>query len=439
MLYQLNATKSNINRRWKAHIDPEIIQKDFWLKRKFLGNKSYILKIAIAIIVFNITIHSCCIHLFPSLQNRRISDQFNVLSWIIPLIINSTFYFKSPKIMNKIFYLKYELASMLIIAILTFIVGFTMTSYLFYYGEETVRNDYIYTAVYHATFSIAASGHSLISSWWMLRKYESYIGSNSYFDVLQTESNTYRSPTLPDILCDGQYVELFIQYLCGEWKMNVILCFIELVQFKHLIDLRQDGYNLNCDLAHHIKHEYGSDNNSDEHESYQYQKCCLWNNSLIPKSAIIYKSNGNQNIEDMLEIIHKLYCKYIKNDCIEEEEKDEGLTVNISDTMRKCYDSDMNKSLQEFIKSEKMKNIEYIDLFEYFDPIIEEMNGSMQMSLIGFIKSSECDKKANLRQILTEEWTNSEKLCRNGRTSTDDNWALIETASSEITLADNEL
>ena len=45
----------------------------------------------------------------------------------------------------------------------------------------------------------------------------------------------------------------------------------------------------------------------------------------------------------------------------------------------------------------------------------------LQRSLIGFNKSSECDRKLNLKQMLNEEWTGCEKLSENERKGTDDN------------------
>ena len=235
MQYQLKASNSNINKRWKSHIDPDIIKKDFWLSHKSLGNKSYILKIAVVIFIFNVIVHSCCIHVFPGLLDRRAWLQFNILLWTYPGIIGVTFYCKSPKIMNNIFYLKYELASGLTMFMVTFPICIAITSYLSYHGSAD-DIDYIYTAAYNATFAIATTGYMLLSSNWMLRKYRLYISNKGSFNLPESESNTNRILTLRDVLCDQQYVELFIQYLCGQWKMNVILCFIEMVQFKHVVD-----------------------------------------------------------------------------------------------------------------------------------------------------------------------------------------------------------
>eukprot|EP01083_Nonionella_stella_P131219 398459_1 len=91
-------------------------------------------------------------------------------------------------------------------------------------------------------------------------------------------------------------------------------------------------------------------------------------------------------MEQILVIIYKLYCKYIS---VRNTRKVLSFVINISGELRACYiNKEMHINLQGFI--DKNTEISYIDLFEYFDPIIEEMYSLMQISFERF-KVSQSD------------------------------------------------
>ena len=126
-------------------------------------------------------------------------------------------------------------------------------------------------------------------------------------------------------------------------------------------------------------HDYNdNDDDEDERDAYYFKICDLSLNKSIPKSAIIYSDINNHNDEKIhyLDIAHKLYCKYVE---IESE-----LEVNISGDCRQHFIIEM-KNKSQFINN--YKKFEYIELFELFDEIINEMYELMLTSFQRFMRT----------------------------------------------------
>eukprot|EP01084_Bolivina_argentea_P317309 550141_1 len=48
--YELNYSNSLMNKQWKAHLDPSLISKDFWLRNKSTyGTKKYAVRTAVCL------------------------------------------------------------------------------------------------------------------------------------------------------------------------------------------------------------------------------------------------------------------------------------------------------------------------------------------------------------------------------------------------------
>ena len=177
--------------------------------------------------------------------------------------------------------------------------------------------------------------------------------------------------------------DTLMQRLASEMNICSILCIIEMVQFKYAI---QETHSLNIPVQEQKvelnvtsnlllsticenEEVIGSELNGEEISNSGNDLQGILNNDSIPRSTIVYESNRRETIEDHLEIAHKLYIKYLH---VENDDSNE-LTVDISPTLKSCFDADMDMDLDEFIECSKKKNVTVEDLFEYFDPVIDTL------------------------------------------------------------------
>ena len=398
--YDLNILNSLMNNQWKLYLNAKSVEKNFWFKnRNKLGNKRSMVRLAIVIYVI-----FCGSHCFASfyfvlyIKTGYSTEKFNALLGLIPIIIGSTVYFKIPNTSKThigtnnpiLSSLKYELKIFVFAVIIEVIIVqiiFNVFIHDHHDFEEYKDNNqgiqrflhlitYAFTVVVLCLLTTRSATHAIYD--------QDDFGKIKDYNLVRNEldeSNMEmgKQIKLKQILCDAHEMERFIQYLCQKFELNTILCFMELIQFKYLLDglfdisLNRDRYTLGTIM----------ENGSTEYESKQndnyYERCVLsviCDSEIIPKSDIVYPLNindrfGEKKIETMkecLKIAHKLYSKYIRSNS---DESDDKLVVDISYTLRKCYDFDMDISIKEFI--EKHCEDTYEDLFEYFDPVIDEM------------------------------------------------------------------
>lgn len=190
-----------------------------------------------------------------------------------------------------------------------------------------------------------------------------------------------RTITLSQILQSDTHFLSFIQHFEQNEpeSLGVVLCYIEMIQFKVMVD---STFN----LCTKIETSRSSRNDGFQRISLrelqihdcEYYQYGIINNSAIPESQIVYHSNEHESNCDFWEIVYILYYKYIN---LDERELEPNIKVRISDTMRSCYEMDMSCDLNEFINKMGGEGSDIGDLFEYFDPIIEDMYHSMEKSL----------------------------------------------------------
>eukprot|EP01083_Nonionella_stella_P271344 919453_1 len=151
--------------------------------------------------------------------------------------------------------------------------------------------------------------------------------------------------------------------------METMLCFVELVQFKNVV---ADTFQLNIKQSP-TQQETGA--------FYNYSSCNLRENKHVPKSEIISNlrpsDDACNDMKSLLEMSHALYCKYIND-----ENEDNQMVINISSDLRTFYDDKMNESC----------DITDINLFEFYDEVIEEMYELLKFSFERFIQT---DNKIN--------------------------------------------
>eukprot|EP01083_Nonionella_stella_P101107 286204_1 len=391
MFYDLNYSNSNINKKWKSYLDPSLVSKDFWLKNKTkLGSLRSTLKLSCFII--------CCTSIpaliytqvhFPPPQKWRFFYTIPLhLCYMIAYLLLAI---KAPRIYD-LFHLCFELK--LLVAIL-------MLCSAILYGLAPLTNSSNPTValigkLIRSNMAIATYGFmGLTSTWFILRKTDRRFHKG--YMIKKLERHNYLE--LQRVLLNGRNFELFAQHLAREFSIEIVLAFIEFVQFKHVLE---DVFHVSAFVGVTIP-QYDTVDDADESELYfNYRTCDITSNNVIPKSVVVYQADYGQkdpnDLKPFLRIAHALYQKYIKIGV--------ELEINISSQSRQFYIHDMECSLEEFM--EKQLNcdvpVEAVDLFEYFDGVIEEMYCLLTSICNRFL---ETDENVNIaRMHLTQLDTN---------------------------------
>ena len=397
--YDLNILNSLTNGQWRLYLNSNSVQGNFWLKnRQKWGNKRYIIKSA-TIIYAILCISHCFISICSLLyiEDKDVLHRFNALFWIIPVIFGSTVYLKMPKMSKShketnnpiLSSLKHEL-KVFVLAVMTLVLICLIALSVFIGGQHfsemegieigkfLLLGPYAFTVVILCLLTMRSAKHMYNGDDFGHGKIKEYSLVRNESDGTNMEME--QQIKLKQILCDENEIERFIKYLCQKFQLNTILCFIELVQFKYLLDglfnitLNRNRYTLGTILENEST-EYESKENDNYYEQCVLSVIC--DSEIIPKSDIVYGTNIDDRFDDekkseimkeCLRIAHRLYGKYIARNSQQCVQK---LDVDISYTLKKCYDLDMAMSITEFV--EKHSEDTYEDLFEYFDPIIDEM------------------------------------------------------------------
>ena len=401
MFYDLNFLNSNINNQWKLFIDPNLFNPSFWLNYKStLGNHTFIFKSLSCIFSFTCFIHCVLIIIYNDIQYIPHWNAAKEILFIIPILTELTLYFKSPDIPNNKLWLKYELLAVMIIPICVFIsvVPFNMYILWMYDEYQGINNQQNMEGIYNALTIIEMAPIAMvltyIPTWWVPKHFSSNISKKRYHKLSNTSSNDILvcNYSLYQILSDENLINGFIAHFCVDSNVAIITCFIEMVQFKDLI---QKTFNISIDRMNNrlstIDEDHDEQHDDQNQELYIFSECLLCSNEAIPKSNIVYKLNQHRSIKDFLHIIHVLYYKYIHSeDGVIEEHNKKCCKVKLSPTLRNCYKMDINMSLDAFIDIEiNQRGVKPTDLFEYFDLVIAEMWNSLQSAVHSYQPAKE--------------------------------------------------
>lgn len=399
MYYELKYSSSAMNSKWKSHLNPSLIDKDFWLKyKKTLGSEKYIFLSSFigwilfclpSIILRNLKLSKC--KNYSSIHCVAINTSFlNIGMNLILLIIFVILMIQTPKILD-IWYLKFEL-NCLNKAILSTIIIVLILNGITFFNQKNELIIYFVTVLRVIIVGFGYSLLALISTLFVLKRIDKDIKLKSKLKIESNSSDIddslskYKLIKLSTILKDENNFLLFIQHLCRECAVELLLCFIELLQFKYNLN---SIFNLSSSIQT-IKTKTNDDNNNnnyyDNNDCFDFNSCNLENNHSIPKSSIVYnqETNNNQNIKQFLQIAHILYVKYIK--------PNGELEVNISGELKKYYFDHMD-DLNEFLERNNKKDddddikVTALELFQLFDQVIEEMYNLMLDSSSRFLET----------------------------------------------------
>eukprot|EP01084_Bolivina_argentea_P315351 546326_1 len=393
MFYDLNYANSNMNKKWKSYLDPTLIEKDFWLTNKDkYGSFHYVLKLSIVgSVVFTLfAIITVQFTITKNLDSIRIFviGALHAIIYLILMII----YCKLPTIID-LFHLKSEVKLLIIIQIVGWILIF-ITNAIY-----KVNNNIISFIGLILRLNCGVVGYmamAFTSTWWIVK-----ILDNKFSKENSKQPKREKSQQLQSVLVDEKNFQLFMQHLTREMSTEIMICFIqgfiEMVQFKHLIMSKCELQTFGGIMSS-ITEEKEIENN--EIIFFNFKQCDITKNIAIPKSQIVYSLETNEP-NNYFRIAHKLYNKYIKEDV--------ELEINISASLREIYVNKMDCDVEIFINKMIDEKLGLIDLFKYFDCIIEEMYCLLTSSLERFL---EADKNINIARIQMPR-LDSDQIIRN--------------------------
>eukprot|EP01084_Bolivina_argentea_P061911 113180_1 len=332
LFYKLHLSKSLSHCKWKIHLNPHLHQQDFWLKyQKTYGSKKYCFIIFFIIyfiesmsLLIVYQIHLVAEHGFCIVQVIDACLKFFPLLFIIILK------YKLPEFIDHC-YIRDELkiiSILLIIACLLYIVSLcisiigypmvarlisTSLSVLFYFSINIVLTLMIVIKVErNKTINLKHKPHSIQtystrSTHDSTHTYDAIDGSSPSDIALDIIDERYSKFTLPIILSNNKSFEIFVLFLIEEFSLEIILCWLELLQFKQQYKLK------------YLK--YLNDNNQFDVYMFDVKYMNEFINIIFDETNMSYivhsnikeikSNNKKQFISIGNKIIHILYDKYI--------------------------------------------------------------------------------------------------------------------------------
>eukprot|EP01084_Bolivina_argentea_P071727 130331_1 len=386
MLNDINYCNSTANKLWKHYIDPNVVECNFWLKNKNrFGSFKYSLSISICcwliisviyVVTRNATISYSAIDDNYKNKLEIIILFIDVLMWILSSFLPTVMICMVPKILD-IFYLRYEM-KMYVFSVwitTTFMAISLLIANNIMLTESSGR---IAELIVINAATIASVIVTLSTTFFVLNKMETPKNAADSENSMKYNHQNIRQ--LNDALLNHDIFELFMHHLCLEFSMELMLCFIEMLQYKFLIFTT---FSLNQLIRINTTNSIVTDHNDGFFDFTTFDFTAF----DVPKSHLVHNrlSDNETDLRIYLNIAHDLYIKYL--------DENADLCINISGDMRSAYD-DM-KIKNTFIEN-NCNSMEPIELFEHFDPIIEEL---YQCLLISFDRFGESNKSVNVGRI----------------------------------------
>eukprot|EP01084_Bolivina_argentea_P193608 332145_1 len=311
--YDIHLAKSALNKKWKQIINASALQEEEWwiVNINTYGNLLYMMKrsIIIAIIwiiiffISSLIVSPFKLTTFPAYSYVFIL--FSLTSVILIVII-----WKRIPYFNDNIYLYRE------IKIILYLWFSSLGAYAIAIIIETFTGPNLFTLTFQYLASISGMfSINFLSTFWVIQHLQIKEDDHEYSisrtvdqqmrqlsDVVGVSKlNKQKTKRLFDILSDNDLFDLFMQHLIREFSHEILLAFVELVQYKsHLIE--KFGINVN-DIDIDVGRDIGR---------YQLNFC----ETLKVKSSIVYENeNVNDENVDLYKSFkikaYKIYKKYI--------------------------------------------------------------------------------------------------------------------------------
>eukprot|EP01084_Bolivina_argentea_P309770 535863_1 len=232
IFFDLKHSSSQQNTEWQYHLDPNLVQQNFWLThKKDYGSPQYTQKIVIfvyccgvipMIILYQIVIHT---------HYEYIAHFLALLYHSFPFIGILCIFFRVPKYSDH-FFIREELKKVCYAIFITIpvswigiIYGIAVTSLLL-------------------SLMIALFVAAIIIFWFFLLPFWFIPKMKIKFDTKNSQNNIHNSKLksikICDIFSDGPSFEAFMQHLAREFNVEICLCFVEMIQYKFALKERFD-------------------------------------------------------------------------------------------------------------------------------------------------------------------------------------------------------
>lgn len=366
MLFNIYYNHEISKQKWMKYINPSNINNNFFIKYKStFGSNSFIIKAALIISIIICIFNYAFINIFSTQACTNINCLNDItlymevvrITTVIPVLM---IYFAIPTMLDDIL-LKYEIQCALIISAITIPIYTTFRVTCIAVGFDEIVSELMFRSCFHI---FGRFMYLLSTTYWMLQKIESQC------DEQNENNNTFlsRNDKLIDMFGDKLKFELFGKYLYEKGQHHLLLCFIEMLQFKCLVDRnvqqkqRKDSYKTTETGL--IINQHWLDFQLFIQKSY------------VPKSSLIYNSQSHSHgilpRSLFIKIIYGLYRKYINTENIG------SLQINISDGNRQKYDKN-NIDFSTFNNANARMDKQ--ELFKYFDIIIDEIYDLLQIDV----------------------------------------------------------
>lgn len=384
--YDLCWTSSNFNSQWIHHINPNLIERDFWLKhRKTIGNYK-ICKITTFTLCIIVTIIYIAMLQYGFYFKDTFSTLFNSLNSSVSVsaaIMTIFFVILSMKLKCRIsfedkLWIRTEFNMIVALKFLTTITFETWS--IWFTGNWT-----IYSFIFNIPHIV-----SLVSTYYILYKCRVLYNSDSYAKITElemvqtdgvaklashsveceemsaskTDSNNNlvrRLFSITDIFMDYKQFEKFMKYMMKEFAMESGLCILELVEFKY-----------------HMKKMFG--------DVIDHEMDLVWNVDGFPKSWIVYESYQGKipTKRAFVNMVRLLGDKYIAFGS--------DLEINISYTNRTQLIAKIDRLQEHLMDSDEEDgnddSIDMNELFCLFDDTMNEMKYLLKQSYFRFMANS---------------------------------------------------
>ena len=431
LMYDISWITAAKNDHWQNIINPtykDSIASWFISNKKKWGNTKWTffhLFVPLLIIGTLLQDMSLILSLLKVDQGNTTRDLLNIMDYIIgcvPLILLIIIYCKIPSFQDK-FFIHQELKNILIAISVQYIAFFgtvsirlTKPNSLSWVLTYFVSILCEFAAMGFATIWVATKVESIIhSQLYHIRKFESK-SNKEYVSIDSPRNNNFTSTvpehasssillannhghkgtesklslnryqyTLEQLLQNEQAFPLFMVQLSHEFSQEILLSFIEMIQYQQLIAQYININNLNLDHLSINQSQYGYNYaNREYYETIKFPP-------NVPKSIIIYgpyRRNSHSLIEDfdiycnehefidrLKLIVWKIYDKYISNDA--------QFQINVPYTCQRA----IQKLIQNRDNFFKNNHIQLTQLLHLFDDCIFEVYSLMMDTYGRFSKT----------------------------------------------------
>ena len=364
--YDLQYLHSSQNQQWKTVIDESYAERDWYLhNRGRWGNKKYVARLGF--IYYMIT--SSIVFVTNWTQSQLGIDQMHVfgllgLCWFVPVSIPIVLYVKTPRNLQDLFLFHFEFKWSFIVMIIGASIG-AIFLIIFSIGLTTLA--------WTVLFIIMLYSHTLssLSTLVIPRKVSMMIEWDAEGPTakvkMESSSGDFRG-TMQAILMSEQKCEAFVDWMYREFSSEVILSFLEFIQFRKFVkaEIRKtDGVDIDEDSDPYDFDLFdGMPQSTIVYDSFQFDQSVPFPSHLVDVPSDSIKSadldfDGSPTQNPLIRckrIAHLLFMKYIDYDAQHE--------INISGRLRDKY--------------VEMERMEYdgMDLKQFvtvYDEVISEM------------------------------------------------------------------